>query len=97
MARRLLLWIRQTTADLRQRTLPNKLTALQRLLAEFKRYRTVDKPPKFVERGLVEAHLFNIQTLLFSQKMPMYHPAEGLLISDINQAWTMLEVLCQQG
>lgn len=92
MAEKLLEWIYQTADELQTRDFPNRIGDLRRLLVDFKRYRTVDKPPKFVERGNVEAHLFAIQTKLFSQQMPMYQPPDGLLISNINEAWQELEV-----
>jgi spectrin beta len=44
-----------------------------------------------VSAGDLEAHLFSIQTKLFSKARPVYHPPDGLLISDINGAWSMLE------
>jgi hypothetical protein len=47
--------------------------------------------PQRVSAGDLEAHLFSIQTKLFSKARPVYHPPDGLLISDINGAWSMLE------
>ena len=87
----LLRWIRDQTALLRDHNFPNTLREMQTLMSDFKLYRTVEKPPKFVERGNLEAHLFNVQTTLFSHKHPMYLPPAGLLISDINAAWQELE------
>jgi hypothetical protein len=51
----------------------------------------VQKPPKVVDKGLLESHLFGIQTKLFSRARPMYHPPKGLLISDISNLWADLE------
>jgi spectrin beta len=91
MTHELLEWIRRHITLLQARTFPNNLPGLQKLLSEFKQYRTVTKPPRFVDRGNLEAHLFAIQTQLFGHKQPMFHPPEGLLISDINAVWVVLE------
>ena len=64
---------------------------LRSLVADFKTYRTVTKPPKFLERGVVEAHLFAIQTRLFANKHKYYIPPHGLLVSDINASWATME------
>jgi len=53
------------------REFSNTLSGMQALLTDFKNYRTVEKPPKFVEKGNMEAHLFAIQTSRFSQKHAM--------------------------
>eukprot|EP00051_Salpingoeca_urceolata_P015618 m.203546 g.203546 ORF g.203546 m.203546 type:complete len:3713 (+) comp18455_c2_seq3:139-11277(+) len=91
LARELLEWVVTTTQLLESRKFPNSLHGMQALLTEFKTFRTVEKPPKFVLRGTLESHLFAIQTLLFAHHQPMYHPPEGVLISDINDAWSKLE------
>ena len=91
MAHDLLGWIERQIVMLRNLSFPNNLPGLLTLLADFKTYRTVVKPPRFVDRGHLEAHLFGIQTRLFAHKQPMYHPPEGLLISDVNERWQVLE------
>jgi len=45
----LLSWIRQKTIELEQRDLPNSLEGIQRELLAFKEYRTIEKPPKWVD------------------------------------------------
>lgn len=42
----LMAWIRKRIADLEQRNLPNSLEGVQKLMTEFTRYRTEEKPPK---------------------------------------------------
>lgn len=42
----LMKWIEQTIARLGDRNFPNTLQGMQRLMAEFKQYRTEEKPPK---------------------------------------------------
>lgn len=42
----LLDWIRNKVIELDNRDFPNSLDGVQRLLIEFKRYRTEEKPPK---------------------------------------------------
>lgn len=91
MAKALLEWIAKHVTLLQNTTFPNNLQGLLVVLADFKTYRTVVKPPRFVDRGNLEAHLFNIQTKLFARKHPMYRPPDGLLISDINAKWQVLE------
>lgn len=47
MTTRLLEWIEQTVIRLSNRSFPNSLSEMQQLMAEFKKYRTVEKPPKY--------------------------------------------------
>lgn len=42
----LLEWIRLKIEELGDRSFPNSLDGIQRLLLDFKQYRTVEKPPK---------------------------------------------------
>ena len=47
----LLQWIQKTVAVLNGRRFPNSLKEIQDLLVQFKNYRTVEKPPKYVLFG----------------------------------------------
>eukprot|EP00118_Oscarella_pearsei_P018140 m.184464 g.184464 ORF g.184464 m.184464 type:complete len:3710 (+) comp39319_c1_seq2:34-11163(+) len=91
MATNLLVWIQRTMVKLSDRKFPNRLAGVQSLMADFKRYRTVEKPPKYAERSDLEVQLFNIQTNLRALKRRVWVPAEGKLISDVNKAWEKLE------
>ena len=44
----LLKWIEETINDLSDRSFSNTLVGMQHLMADFKIYRTVEKPPKLV-------------------------------------------------
>lgn len=70
---------------------PNHLPGLQQTQLIFKKFRSVEKPPKFVLKGDLEALMFTINTKLFSRARPVYHPPEGRLISDIKSGWDMLD------
>ncbi|XP_078262240.1 spectrin beta chain, non-erythrocytic 5 [Rhinoraja longicauda] len=87
----LLDWIREKTRELNDRRFPNSLSGMQRLMADFKVYRTVVKPPKYQERGIIEAQLFNIRTRQRANNMRQYVPPEGKALSDIERLWSRLE------
>lgn len=90
LADRLVAWMFNASSKLSNLNFPNDLVQCKVVYSQFKKFRAVEKPPKVVEIGELEAHLFNIQTKLFSQSRPMYHPPGGLLISDIHEAWARL-------
>ena len=87
----LLNWIQMKIIELEDRKLPNSLDGIQRELLKFKEYRTVEKPPKYMERSEIEALLFNIQTKMKSLGQPLYSPPEGKHVHDIEKWWTALE------
>ncbi|XP_029028879.1 spectrin family protein isoform X1 [Betta splendens] len=91
LASELLQWIEQTIVTLNDRQLANSLTAVQNQLQAFNSYRTVEKPPKFTEKGNLEVLLFTIQSKMRANNQKVYMPREGKLISDINKAWERLE------
>ena len=47
IASNLLEWIRMKIVQLNDHTFPNSLDGIQKLLIEFKKYRTEEKPPKY--------------------------------------------------
>ncbi|KAM3868814.1 spectrin family protein isoform 2-T2 [Diretmus argenteus] len=91
LASELLQWIEQTIHTLNDRQLANSLNAVQNQLQAFNSYRTVEKPPKFTEKGNLEVLLFTIQSKMRANNQKVYMPREGKLISDINKAWERLE------
>ncbi|XP_023659319.2 spectrin beta chain, non-erythrocytic 1-like isoform X1 [Paramormyrops kingsleyae] len=91
LASELLQWIEQTIITLNDRQLANSLGGVQNQLQAFNTYRTVEKPPKFTEKGNLEVLLFTIQSKMRANNQKVYMPREGKLISDINKAWERLE------
>ena len=91
MVERLLSWIENQIEKLNEKDVVNSLLQVQQQMTLFKDYRTVEKPPKFTERSDIEAQLFSIQTKLKSLGQPLYVPAEGSRVQDIEGAWSVLE------
>ncbi|XP_076835341.1 spectrin beta chain, erythrocytic isoform X2 [Brachyhypopomus gauderio] len=87
----LLTWIEQTIIILNNHKLANSLTGVQQQLQAFNSYRTVEKPPKFQEKGNLEVLLFTIQSRMRANNQRVYTPKEGALVADINRAWERLE------
>ncbi|XP_029641431.1 spectrin beta chain, non-erythrocytic 1 isoform X3 [Octopus sinensis] len=84
-------WINQKIKELNDRNFPNSYEGIKNELLKFKQYRTVEKPPKFKERGHIEVLFFNIQANLKANGQKGYTPPEGKLVHDIHTAWTSLE------
>ncbi|VIO98093.1 probable spectrin beta chain, putative [Brugia malayi] len=87
----LLLWIQQTITMLNDRKFPNSLKGIQDQLLAFKNYRTVEKPPKYKEKGELEALFFTIQTKRKAMGRKPYVPPAGLFMHDIESAWALLD------
>ncbi|XP_031340311.1 spectrin beta chain isoform X2 [Photinus pyralis] len=87
----LLAWIQSTIDALGDRHFANSLIGVQQQLGQFNNYRTVEKPPKFVEKGNLEILLFTLQSKMRANNQRPYTPREGKMISDINKAWERLE------
>ncbi|XP_066147280.1 spectrin beta chain isoform X2 [Euwallacea fornicatus] len=87
----LLAWIEATISALGEREFANSLVGVQQQLGQFSNYRTVEKPPKFVEKGNLEILLFTLQSKMRANNQRPYTPREGKMISDINKAWERLE------
>jgi len=87
----LLKWIEVTIDQLGDRNFANSLVGVQQQLTQFNNYRTVEKPPKFDEKGNLEVLLFTLQSKMRANNQKPYTPKEGKLISDINKAWERLE------
>ncbi|XP_041927418.1 spectrin beta chain, erythrocytic isoform X1 [Alosa sapidissima] len=91
LASDLLIWIEETIVVLNNRKLANSLSGVQQQLQAFNTYRTVEKPPKFQEKGNLEVLLFTIQSRMRANNQRVYTPKEGKLVADINRAWERLE------
>nr|XP_057911997.1 spectrin beta chain, erythrocytic isoform X2 [Doryrhamphus excisus] len=91
LASDLLAWIEQTVVVLNNRKLANSLSGVQQQLQAFNTYRTVEKPPKFQEKGNLEVLLFTIQSRMRANNQRVYTPKDGVLVADINRAWARLE------
>ncbi|EJD74610.1 beta chain spectrin [Loa loa] len=87
----LLFWIQQTITMLNDRRFPNSLKGIQDQLLAFKNYRTVEKPPKYKEKGELEALFFTIQTKRKAMGRKPYVPPAGLFMHDIESAWSLLD------
>lgn len=87
----LLKWIEATIEVLGDREFANSLAGVQQQLGQFANYRTVEKPPKFVEKGNLEVLLFTLQSKMRANNQKPYTPKEGKMIADINKAWERLE------
>uniref|UniRef100_A0A671MCF0 Spectrin beta chain n=1 Tax=Sinocyclocheilus anshuiensis TaxID=1608454 RepID=A0A671MCF0_9TELE len=92
----LLTWIEQTIIVLNNRKLANSLTGVQQQFQAFNSYRTVEKPPKFQEKGNLEVLLFTIQSRMRANNQKVYTPKEGALVSDINKVRSQRKARLEQ-
>uniref|UniRef100_A0A8C4W9K9 Calponin-homology (CH) domain-containing protein n=1 Tax=Gopherus evgoodei TaxID=1825980 RepID=A0A8C4W9K9_9SAUR len=91
MISELLKWIKQKVVELDDRCFPNSLQDMWMLMANFKTFRMVEKPPKYQERGMIEAHLFHIRTKQRANNQRPYLPPEGSTLQDVEKHWVILE------
>jgi len=91
LASDLLGWINKKIPELEDRTTDNSLDNMQNKLNDFRTYRGNEKPPKVDDKSKLE-NLFNtLQTKLRLSNRPLYMPAEGKMIQDIDKSWKDLE------
>ncbi|KAG7237995.1 hypothetical protein INR49_031349 [Caranx melampygus] len=93
LASDLLTWIEQTIIVLNNRKLANSLTGVQQQLQAFNTYRTVEKPPKFQEKGNLEVLLFTIQSRMRANNQRVYTPKEGALVAKTDFDKKILRIL----
>ncbi|CAP39687.2 Protein CBR-SMA-1 [Caenorhabditis briggsae] len=91
IASELLNWIRITIKTLESRRFPNSLNGMRDEHAKFNQFRTSEKPPKYKEKGELEALFFTIQTKRKAMSRKQYQPPQGLFMHDIESAWAQLD------
>ena len=88
----LLIWIQKKIGEHYNFMFPNSLDAIKSLMLTFnKGYMTIDKPPKYKQKGTLIADFYNINMKLSAQGRPKYIPPEGRSINDLEINWTRLE------
>ncbi|XP_063174452.1 spectrin beta chain, non-erythrocytic 5 [Candoia aspera] len=87
----LLRWIKLKVAELDDRFFPNSLEEMRFLMNNFKVFRTVEKPPKYHEKGIIEANFFHIRTKQQANNQRAYLPPEGRTLRDLEKEWIALE------
>uniref|UniRef100_A0ABM5FN35 Spectrin beta chain, non-erythrocytic 5 n=1 Tax=Pogona vitticeps TaxID=103695 RepID=A0ABM5FN35_9SAUR len=91
MVSELLEWIKVKVAELDNHSFPNSLEEMRLLINNFKIFRTVEKPPKYREKGIIEAHFFHIRTKQRAQNQRAYLPPEGRTLRGLEKEWLILE------
>ncbi|XP_053169097.1 spectrin beta chain, non-erythrocytic 5 [Hemicordylus capensis] len=91
MVSELLKWIRLKVAELDDHFFPNTLEEMRLLMGNFKIFRTVEKPPKYQEKGIIEANFFHIRTKQQANNQRPYLPPEGRTLRDLEKEWGILE------
>ncbi|CAJ0961940.1 unnamed protein product, partial [Mesorhabditis belari] len=87
----LLEWIKQTIVMLNNRKFPNSLKGIQEEMVRFNHFRNVEKPPKYKEKGELEALFFNIQTKRKAMGRGTFVPHQGLFMKDVESSWERLD------
>lgn len=87
----LLKWIKLKVTELNDHSFPNSLEKMCFLMNNFKVFRTVEKPPKYREKGIIEANFFHIRTKQQVNNQHAYLPPEGRTLRDLEKEWTALE------
>ncbi|XP_042315999.1 spectrin beta chain, non-erythrocytic 5 [Sceloporus undulatus] len=87
----LLKWIKIKVRELDDHSFPNSLDEMRLLMGNFKFFRTVEKPPKYQEKGIIEANFFHIRTKQRTSNQRAYLPPEGRTLRDLEKEWIILE------
>ncbi|CAI5763942.1 spectrin beta chain, non-erythrocytic 5 [Podarcis lilfordi] len=91
MVSELLKWIKLKVVELDDRFFPNSLKEMRLLMGSFKTFRIVEKPPKYREKGIIEANFFHIRTKQRAHNQRAYLPPEGKTLRDLEKEWVVLE------
>jgi actinin alpha len=91
LASDLLAWIERTKPWLEDRITDNTIKGVQSKLDDFRDYRRNQKPPRADQKGNLECTFNTLQTKLRLSNRPAFMPTEGMMISDIANAWKGLE------
>lgn len=89
-ARKLVDWANQTIPALDDRTFDNTLEGAKKKYADFKSYKSNDKPPKTAEKANLETLFNNINLKLKNNKRPPFTAPAGLSPSEIDGLWNKL-------
>lgn len=88
----LLLWIQRKIKEHSDFVFPNSLDGIKSLMLTFnKGYMILEKPPKYKQKSIIEAHFYNINMKLNAQGHPKYSPPDGKTTYDLETAWSRLE------
>ncbi|KAL7992423.1 hypothetical protein Chor_016679, partial [Crotalus horridus] len=87
----LLKWIKLKVTELDDHSFPNSLEKMCFVMNNFKIFRTVEKPPKYREKGIIEANFFYIRTKQQVNNQRAYLPPEGRTLRDLEKKWIALE------
>ncbi|KAG8126135.1 hypothetical protein E2320_021291, partial [Naja naja] len=87
----LLKWIKLKVTELDDRSFPNSLEKMRFLMNNFKVFRTMEKPPKYREKGIIEANFFHIRAKQQVNNQRVYLPPEGRTLRDLEKEWIALE------
>jgi spectrin beta len=91
-ASEMLKWINKKIAELNDYNFPNSLDGIKSLTLRFnKEYMNMEKPPKYKQKSMLDAHFFNINMKLTAQGHAKYSPPDGKTINDLEMAWSRLE------
>lgn len=94
----MLSWIQKKIKDLSDFVFPNSLDGIKSLMLTFnKGYMILEKPPKYKQKSIIEAHFYNINMKLNAQGHPKYSPPEGKTIFDLNSVDSVRKDRAREG
>ncbi|KAJ3433560.1 alpha-actinin-2 [Anaeramoeba flamelloides] len=90
-AEALIKWMKEKTSELNDHDFDNTLDGIKNKLIEFRSYKSEEKPGKLREKNDVESKYTSLQTQLRVNNRPLFVPAEGQSLEDIDNLWLGLE------